>query len=81
MFWKKKKISHIRILCSSLSLSCFLPTGILNSASLGSEESKKIKQDIYDYDLTQYCMLVLRQDHSQLCGGWATAAQLAEILR
>ncbi|XP_074949148.1 IQ calmodulin-binding motif-containing protein 1 [Phalacrocorax aristotelis] len=54
--------------------------GILNSASLGGEESKKIKQDIYNYDLAQYCMLVLRQDHSQLRGGWATAAQLAEIL-
>ncbi|XP_074729672.1 IQ calmodulin-binding motif-containing protein 1 [Strix uralensis] len=54
--------------------------GILNSASLGCEESKKIKQDIYDYDLTQYCMLVLRQDHSRLHGGWATAAQLAEVL-
>ncbi|XP_040980147.1 IQ calmodulin-binding motif-containing protein 1 isoform X2 [Aquila chrysaetos chrysaetos] len=54
--------------------------GILNSASLGCEESKKIKQDIYDYDLTQYCMLVLRQDHSRLRGGWATAAQLAETL-
>uniref|UniRef100_A0A8C4U1X9 IQ motif containing B1 n=1 Tax=Falco tinnunculus TaxID=100819 RepID=A0A8C4U1X9_FALTI len=54
--------------------------GILNSASLGSEESKKIKQDIYDYDLTRYCLLVLRQDHSRLRGGWATATQLAEIL-
>ncbi|XP_075613162.1 IQ calmodulin-binding motif-containing protein 1 isoform X1 [Balearica regulorum gibbericeps] len=54
--------------------------GILHSASLGYEESKKIKQDIYDYDLTQYCMLILRQDHSRLRGGWATAAQLAEIL-
>ncbi|XP_009994528.1 PREDICTED: IQ calmodulin-binding motif-containing protein 1, partial [Chaetura pelagica] len=54
--------------------------GILNGASLGCEESKKIKQDIYDYGLTQYCMLVLRQDHSRLRGGWATAAQLAEIL-
>ncbi|NXI54824.1 IQCB1 protein, partial [Chloroceryle aenea] len=54
--------------------------GILNNASLGCEESKKIKQDIYDYDLTRYCMLVLRQDHSRLHGGWATAAQLAEIL-
>ncbi|XP_065527526.1 IQ calmodulin-binding motif-containing protein 1 isoform X1 [Lathamus discolor] len=53
---------------------------ILSSASLGSEESKKIKQDIYSYDLTQYCMLVLRQDHFRLHGGWATAAQLAEIL-
>ncbi|KFR01113.1 IQ calmodulin-binding motif-containing protein 1, partial [Opisthocomus hoazin] len=53
---------------------------ILNSVSLGCEESKKIKQDIYDYDLTQYCMLVLRQDHSRLRGGWAIAAQLAEIL-
>ncbi|KFP92341.1 IQ calmodulin-binding motif-containing protein 1, partial [Apaloderma vittatum] len=54
--------------------------GILNSASLSYEESKKIKQDIYNYDLTQYCMLILRQDHSKLRGGWATAAQLAEIL-
>ncbi|NXT88621.1 IQCB1 protein, partial [Anhinga rufa] len=54
--------------------------GILNSASLRGEESKKIKQDIYDYDLAQYCMLVLRQDHSRLRRGWATAAQLAEIL-
>ncbi|NWS62673.1 IQCB1 protein, partial [Chunga burmeisteri] len=54
--------------------------GILNNASLGCEESKKIKQDIYDYDLTQYCMVVLRQDHFRLHGGWATAAQLAEIL-
>ncbi|KFW80193.1 IQ calmodulin-binding motif-containing protein 1, partial [Manacus vitellinus] len=54
--------------------------GVLSSPSLGSEESKKIKQDIYDYGLTQYCLLVLRQDHSRLRGGWATAAQLAEIL-
>ncbi|XP_053926313.1 IQ calmodulin-binding motif-containing protein 1 isoform X2 [Cuculus canorus] len=53
---------------------------ILNSAFLGCEESRKIKQDIYSYDLTRYCMLVLRQDHSRLRGGWATAAQLAEIL-
>ncbi|XP_009909494.2 IQ calmodulin-binding motif-containing protein 1 [Dryobates pubescens] len=54
--------------------------GIVNDSSLGCEESKKIKQDIYGYNLTQYCMLLLRQDHSQLHGGWATAAQLAEIL-
>ncbi|NWU96977.1 IQCB1 protein, partial [Upupa epops] len=54
--------------------------GILHSASLRSEESKKIKQDIYEYNLTQYCMLVLRQDHSRVSGGWATAAHLAEIL-
>ncbi|NXX77006.1 IQCB1 protein, partial [Urocolius indicus] len=53
---------------------------ILNSASLGCEESKRIKHDIYSYDLTQYCLLVLRQDHSRLPGGWATAVQLAEIL-
>ncbi|NXX90378.1 IQCB1 protein, partial [Centropus bengalensis] len=55
-------------------------TGILNSASLGCEESKKIRQDIYSYELTQYCLLALRQDPSQMYGGWATAAQLAEIL-
>ncbi|XP_010133193.1 PREDICTED: IQ calmodulin-binding motif-containing protein 1, partial [Buceros rhinoceros silvestris] len=54
--------------------------GILRSASLRCEESKKIKQDVYDYDLTRYCMLVLQQDHSRVRGGWATAVQLAEIL-
>ncbi|XP_027493058.1 IQ calmodulin-binding motif-containing protein 1 isoform X1 [Corapipo altera] len=54
--------------------------GVLSSPSLGCEESKQMKQDIYDYGLTQYCLLVLRQDHSRLQGGWATAAQLAEIL-
>ncbi|NXP48252.1 IQCB1 protein, partial [Heliornis fulica] len=54
--------------------------GILQGTSLGCEESKKIKQDIYSYGLTQYCVLILRQDHSRVRGGWATAAQLAEIL-
>ncbi|NXU51807.1 IQCB1 protein, partial [Turnix velox] len=54
--------------------------GILDSASLDCEELKKIKQDTYNCDLTQYCVLVLRQDHSRRPGGWATAAQLAEVL-
>ncbi|KFP77353.1 IQ calmodulin-binding motif-containing protein 1, partial [Acanthisitta chloris] len=54
--------------------------GVLSSPSLGCEESKRIKRDIYDYGLAQYCLLVLRQDHSRLRGGWATAAQLAQIL-
>uniref|UniRef100_A0A8C8SJY2 IQ motif containing B1 n=1 Tax=Pelusios castaneus TaxID=367368 RepID=A0A8C8SJY2_9SAUR len=53
---------------------------ILNSTSLGSKELQKIKQDLYYYDLVQYCVLVLKQDYSQLHGSWATAAQLAEIL-
>ncbi|XP_039351077.1 IQ calmodulin-binding motif-containing protein 1 isoform X4 [Mauremys reevesii] len=53
---------------------------ILNSTSLGSKESQKIKQDLYYYNLVQYCMLVLKQDYSRLPGGWATAAQLSEIL-
>ncbi|KAM9123605.1 IQ calmodulin-binding motif-containing protein 1 isoform 1-T1 [Pangshura tecta] len=53
---------------------------ILNSTSLGSKESQKIKQDLYYYNLVQYCMLVLKQDYSRLPGGWTTAAQLSEIL-
>ncbi|OXB81613.1 UNVERIFIED_CONTAM: hypothetical protein H355_008775 [Colinus virginianus] len=53
---------------------------IVSSASLGHQESKKIKQDIYFYDLLHYCLLLLRQDCSRLHGGWATAAQLAEII-
>ncbi|XP_053900622.1 IQ calmodulin-binding motif-containing protein 1 isoform X1 [Malaclemys terrapin pileata] len=53
---------------------------ILNSTSLGSKESQKVKQDLYYYNFVQYCMLVLKQDYSRLPGGWATAAQLSEIL-
>ncbi|XP_019378132.1 PREDICTED: IQ calmodulin-binding motif-containing protein 1 [Gavialis gangeticus] len=53
---------------------------ILNSVSLESKQSQKIKQELYYYDLIQYCVLVLRQDYSRLQGGWATAAQLAEVV-
>ncbi|XP_034278561.1 IQ calmodulin-binding motif-containing protein 1 [Pantherophis guttatus] len=53
---------------------------ILTSASPGSNESKKIKQDLYYYDLVQYCLLVLKKDYTKVPGGWTTAAQIAEIL-
>ncbi|XP_068926112.1 IQ calmodulin-binding motif-containing protein 1 isoform X2 [Petaurus breviceps papuanus] len=53
---------------------------ILNSAPLGSSELKKIKQDIYCYDLIQYCLLVLRKDVTKIQGGWMTISQLAQIV-
>ncbi|XP_013370555.1 PREDICTED: IQ calmodulin-binding motif-containing protein 1 [Chinchilla lanigera] len=53
---------------------------IINSTPLGSSELKKIKQDIYCYDLIQYCLLVLRQDCSRIQGGWATISQLTQIV-
>ncbi|XP_062972754.1 IQ calmodulin-binding motif-containing protein 1 [Elgaria multicarinata webbii] len=53
---------------------------ILTSAPPGSNELQKIKQDLYYYDLVQYCLLVLKQDYTKVFGGWATAAQIAEIL-
>ncbi|XP_058151713.1 IQ calmodulin-binding motif-containing protein 1 isoform X3 [Dasypus novemcinctus] len=53
---------------------------IINSTSLGSSELKKIKQDIYCYDLIQYCLLVLSQDCSRIQGGWTTISQLTQIL-
>ncbi|CAI5762678.1 IQ calmodulin-binding motif-containing protein 1 [Podarcis lilfordi] len=53
---------------------------ILNSAPPGSKELEKIKQDLYYYDLVQYCTLVLKQDYTRVLGGWTTAAQIAEIL-
>lgn len=60
----------------------FLPTvDILSSAPTGSKELQKIKQDLYYYSLVQYCLLVLKQDYTQVLGGWATAVQIAEILR
>uniref|UniRef100_H0V7R2 IQ calmodulin-binding motif-containing protein 1 n=1 Tax=Cavia porcellus TaxID=10141 RepID=H0V7R2_CAVPO len=53
---------------------------IINSTPLGSSELKKIKQDIYCYDLIQYCLLVLRQDCSRIQGGWTTISQLTQII-
>ncbi|XP_077176651.1 IQ calmodulin-binding motif-containing protein 1 isoform X2 [Paroedura picta] len=53
---------------------------ILTTAPPGSQELQKIKQDLYYYDLVQYCLLVLKQDYSRVLGGWVTAAQIAEIL-
>lgn len=53
---------------------------ILEGVSARDKELKKLKQDVYDYDLIQYCVLVLKQDYSRIQGGWTTAAQLAEIL-
>uniref|UniRef100_A0A670KFQ7 IQ motif containing B1 n=1 Tax=Podarcis muralis TaxID=64176 RepID=A0A670KFQ7_PODMU len=58
----------------------FSSLDILNSAPPGSKELKKIKQDLYYYDLVQYCTLVLKQDYTRVRGGWTTAAQIAEIL-
>ncbi|ERE75291.1 IQ calmodulin-binding motif-containing protein 1 [Cricetulus griseus] len=54
---------------------------IINSTPLGSSELKKVKQDIYCYDLIQYCLLVLSQDCSRIQGGWTTISQLTQILR
>lgn len=53
---------------------------IINNTPLGSSELKKIKQDIYCYDLVQYCLLVLGQDCSRIQGGWTTISQLTQIL-
>ncbi|XP_057553225.1 IQ calmodulin-binding motif-containing protein 1 isoform X3 [Hippopotamus amphibius kiboko] len=53
---------------------------IINNTPLGSSELKKIKQDIYCYDLIQYCLLVLSKDCSRIQGGWTTISQLTQIL-
>ncbi|KAM5153212.1 IQ calmodulin-binding motif-containing protein 1 [Mantella aurantiaca] len=53
---------------------------ILKGAAAGSKELQRIKEDLYNYGLVQYCVLVLKQDYSRVEGGWATAASLADIL-
>ncbi|KAH0621298.1 hypothetical protein JD844_022434 [Phrynosoma platyrhinos] len=59
---------------------CFSALDILRSVPTGSNELQKIKQDVYYYDLVQYCLFVLKQDYTRVLGGWTTAAQIAEIL-
>ncbi|XP_069792011.1 IQ calmodulin-binding motif-containing protein 1-like [Narcine bancroftii] len=53
---------------------------ILKRPPLGSKELKKLKEDIYDYDLIQYCVVMLTQDYHHIPGNWFTAMQLAQIL-
>ncbi|GCB61227.1 hypothetical protein scyTo_0012875 [Scyliorhinus torazame] len=53
---------------------------ILQGPPLGSKELQKLKEDIYYYDLIQYCILVLRQDYYNIPGRWSTAVELAEIV-
>ncbi|KAJ8796684.1 hypothetical protein J1605_017787 [Eschrichtius robustus] len=53
---------------------------VINNTPFGSSELKKVKQDIYCYDLIRYCLLVLSQDCSRIQGGWTTISQLTQIL-
>ncbi|XP_078083977.1 IQ calmodulin-binding motif-containing protein 1 isoform X3 [Mustelus asterias] len=53
---------------------------ILQDPPSGSKELQKLKDDIYHYDLVQYCILVLRQDYYNIPGSWSTAVELAEIV-
>ncbi|NP_001084650.1 IQ motif containing B1 L homeolog isoform X1 [Xenopus laevis] len=53
---------------------------IVKSAPAGSEELKKVKEDLYHYGLIQCCVLYLIQDYRLVNGGWMTAASLADIL-
>ncbi|XP_053327896.1 IQ calmodulin-binding motif-containing protein 1 [Spea bombifrons] len=52
----------------------------LSLVPLGSGEQKKLKEDLYNYGLIQYCVLVLKQDYSRVPGSWATAASISDIL-
>ncbi|KAM8934056.1 IQ calmodulin-binding motif-containing protein 1 [Pelodytes ibericus] len=52
----------------------------LKSVPPGSEELKSLKEDMYNYDLIQYCVLVMKQDYNRVRGNWTTAANLAGIL-
>ncbi|XP_018413588.1 PREDICTED: IQ calmodulin-binding motif-containing protein 1 [Nanorana parkeri] len=80
--------SRVLELASELteSSSCSVPVlllklkEILKSAPAGSKELQRIKEDLYNYGLIQYCVLVQKQDYSRVKGGWTTAASLADIL-
>ncbi|XP_039611170.1 IQ calmodulin-binding motif-containing protein 1-like [Polypterus senegalus] len=53
---------------------------IVTDPSLSGKQLQKLKQDVYYYDLIQYCILVLKQDFSRIQGSWATAGHLADLL-
>uniref|UniRef100_A0A8C5WH31 IQ calmodulin-binding motif-containing protein 1 n=1 Tax=Leptobrachium leishanense TaxID=445787 RepID=A0A8C5WH31_9ANUR len=53
---------------------------LVKDVAPGSPELRKLKEDLYDYDLIQYCVLVLKQDYSRVRGSWSTAADVADTL-
>ncbi|KAE8581654.1 hypothetical protein XENTR_v10024880 [Xenopus tropicalis] len=53
---------------------------IVKSVPAGSEEQRKVKEDLYHYGLIQCSVLFLIQDYRRVNGGWMTAASLADIL-
>ncbi|XP_063790110.1 IQ calmodulin-binding motif-containing protein 1 [Pseudophryne corroboree] len=53
---------------------------ILKGVAAGSKQLWTLKEDLYYYGLTQYCVLVLKQDYSRVEGCWVTAANLADVL-
>ncbi|XP_043550448.1 IQ calmodulin-binding motif-containing protein 1-like [Chiloscyllium plagiosum] len=60
--------------------STYFFTEILKKPPVESKELQKLKEDIYYYDLIQYCILVLKQDYYNIPGSWSTAVDLAEIV-
>eukprot|EP00794_Sanderia_malayensis_P003416 gene3416-3907_t len=53
---------------------------ILASHIIGTAEAKKIRVALWNYDLTCVTNLALKQDFSDIQGGWNTATQLCTIL-
>ena len=59
----------------------FLILEILISAPAGSKDGSRIRKEIWEYNILQALVLVLKQDFTIVDGEWQIAAALAAILR
>ncbi|KAK7495678.1 hypothetical protein BaRGS_00013125 [Batillaria attramentaria] len=53
---------------------------ILDSAPAGTPEGTRIRREIWEYNMLQMLIIIVRQDFSILPGEWRTAAKLATLL-
>ncbi|ESP03049.1 hypothetical protein LOTGIDRAFT_185823 [Lottia gigantea] len=52
---------------------------ILNSSE-STKDTVRIKRELWEYNIHQVVILVLRQDYSVITGEWSTAANIAKLL-
>ena len=76
-----KKGTKLSLLVWNFFYFVVLFPAILDEAPATSEEGVRVRQELWKYNLLKVMMLVLRQDFSVIQGEWATAAELANLMR
>ena len=69
-------------ICTSLPpVSPVLVPDILDKAPVGTPEGREVRREVWEFNILQMLIIIVRQDFSILPGEWRTAAKLAMLIR